>query len=276
VGVLVPITVYHDGRRSSTPYVLLDGERRLRAAKQINRATIPALVVPRPSPKENAVRMFNIHMLREDWREIETAWALEEIMNETGVRDDRDLQQLTGLSVDRIRNMKRVLDFPKSWQQRVAREEIPYQLLVELDKNVLSRRRNELEQSSDAVLELSVPELRDIFLKKYVEGVETDIVDLRRVGTLLDTAKSDGKVAQRARLALQSLVENPTATIEEAYETGAASSVELSKVMRDVAALPGRLSDLLSSRLDTDQKREVLRATRELQRRLNRIVKQAK
>jgi ParB-like chromosome segregation protein Spo0J len=254
--------------------VLLDGERRLRAAKQINRETIPALVVPRPSSKDNAVRMFNIHMLREDWREIETAWALEEIMKETGIREDRDLQHLTGLSVDRIRNMKRVLDFPKSWQQRVEREELPYQLLVELDKNVLSRRRQELAQDSDPVLELSVPELRDVFLKKYVEGVETDVVDLRRVGTLLDTARSDGKVALRARSALQSLVANPDATIEEAYEIGAASSVELSKVMRDVSALPGRLGDLLSSRLDSEQRREVTRALRELQRQLNQLLKQ--
>jgi hypothetical protein len=69
-------------------------------------------------------------------------------------------------------------------------------------------------------------------------------------------------------------VANPDATIEEAYEIGAASSVELSKVMRDVSALPGRLGDLLSSRLDSEQRREVTRALRELQRQLNQLLKQ--
>jgi ParB-like nuclease domain/Restriction endonuclease len=61
IGLQVPITVYENPRRGRKPYVLLDGERRFRAAKENNWETIPALVVPPPSGKENAIRMFNIH-----------------------------------------------------------------------------------------------------------------------------------------------------------------------------------------------------------------------
>lgn len=147
VGLLVPITVYHDPKRKKTPYVLLDGECRLRAFRLSNREKIQALIVPKPSAKENAVRMFNIHMLREDWKEIETAWALQQIMEETGVTTEKDLQKMTGLSVDRIRNMKRVLQFPKQYQQMVAEGELPYQLLVEIDKNILAKRRAEIADS---------------------------------------------------------------------------------------------------------------------------------
>ena len=80
IGLLVPITVYKSPKGAKKSYTLLDGERRFRAAKLVNMPNIPALVVPRPSKRDNAVRMFNIHMLREDWEEIETAWALEQIM----------------------------------------------------------------------------------------------------------------------------------------------------------------------------------------------------
>jgi ParB family chromosome partitioning protein len=268
----VPVTVYRDQTPGTSNFILLDGERRFRAAKMINWDTIPALVVKAPSANENAVRMFNIHMLREEWREIETAWALEQIMEETGITLDRDLQRMTGLSPDRIKNMKRVLAFPKSYQQKVADGELSYQFLVELDKNVLSRQRQSRQLGeTDPIISLSVPELRDVFLRKYSDGVESDIVELRRVATLFDTAKNQGKVAERARAALRTLVTEPAATIEEAYELGAAASVELKRVIRDLVALPGRVVDLLESGIDTDQRLEVVAAVRAACERLSRV-----
>jgi ParB/RepB/Spo0J family partition protein len=271
IGLQVPVTVYPDPQHAGG-YILLDGERRFRATKLINRPLIPALVVRAPEASDNAVRMFNIHMLREDWREIETTWALEQIMEETGKQADRDLQKLTGLSMDRIRNMKRVLSFPKALQEKVGRGELPFQMLVELDKSVLSRRRQEQKaDQGDPVLPLSVPELRDVFLKKFTDGPESDIVDLRRVGTLFDTAKKSGKVAQRARTALQSLITEPQMTIQEAYEVGAASSVELGKILRDIAALPSRLDDLIDGGLDEDQRKEVRSAVKVLSEKLSEI-----
>jgi ParB/RepB/Spo0J family partition protein len=276
IGLLVPITVYENPRSTPKTYTLLDGERRFRAAKLINKPSIPALVVPRPTQRDNAVRMFNIHMLREDWEEIETAWALEQIMEKARITNERELHDLTGLSVDRIRNMKRVLAFPRSVQERVSRGELKYQMLVELDKNVLSRTPGKSTKSGGKpVLELSTSQLRDVFLKKYETGVESDIVDLRRVGTLIDTARGEGKIAKRAQSALATLVTAPQATIEDAYETGAASSVELSKVIRDLSGLPGRVDDLLTTLKDKDERRQVAAALQEAMRRLQKCLDRA-
>ncbi len=277
IGLLVPITVYHQPKNAKTPYTLLDGERRFRAAKLINKPTIPALVVPRPSRKDNAVRMFNIHMLREDWEEIETAWALEQIMEETKITTERELHDLTGLSVDRIRNMKRVLEYPRSIQEQVSRGELRYQMLVELDKNILSREPGKTSKKGEkAVVDLSTSQLRDVFLKKYEEGVESDIVDLRRVGTLIDTARGAGKIAKRAQAALTTLVTKPQATIEEAYEIGAASSVELSKVLRDLNGLPGRVDDLLTTLKDQDERDQVAQALVDTIKRLQKSLNKAR
>jgi len=276
VGLLVPITVYENTRTAKTSYTLLDGERRFRAAKLVNRPTIPALVVPKPNPRDNAVRMFNIHMLREDWEEIETAWALEHIMERTGITSERELHDLTGLSVDRIRNMKRVLEFPRGMQERVARGEIKYQMLVELDKNVLSRDPGRGgKRGEKAVLDLSASQLRDVFLAKYETGIESDIVDLRKVGTLIDTARGTGKIAKRAQSALTKLVSRPQATIEEAYEIGAASSVELTKVLRDMSGLPGRVDDLLATVKEEESRHQVATALREVIRRLEKCLERA-
>tara|TARA_R110002110_G_scaffold379354_1_gene589870 strand:- start:1244 stop:2224 length:981 start_codon:yes stop_codon:yes gene_type:complete len=276
IGLLVPITVYLNPKSKTPSYILLDGERRFRAAKSINKPTISALVVPRPSAKENAVRMFNIHMLREDWEEIETAWALEQIINETGISADRELHDLTGLSVDRIKNMKRVLAFPKAVQEKVSQGELRYQMLVELDKNVLARDPGgKSKKGQRAVVKLSSSQLRDVFLKKYENNVERDIVDLRRVATLIDTARGEGKIAKRAQDALTKLVSHPEATIEEAYEIGAAASVELSKVLRDMNGLPGRVDDLLSTLTDKDERGQVHTALNKIIKRLQESLKRA-
>jgi ParB family chromosome partitioning protein len=273
IGLQVPITVYANPVKGGSKYILLDGERRFRAALLINQPTIQSLIVSTPTASENAVRMFNIHMLRDDWVEIETAWALEQIMEETRVSADRDLRQMTGLSIDRIRNMKRVLGFPKQYQEMVAEGKLPYNLLVELDKNILSRQRDSRKASpNDQIIALTVSQLRDVFLKKYMDDVESDVVDLRRVGTLFDTAKrGQGKVADRARQALTRLVSEPEATIEEAYEVGAAASVELKRVVRDMNGLPSRVEDLLSGTLDDDQRAEVASALSRLISELDQI-----
>ena len=275
IGLQVPITVHENTKRARVPYVLLDGERRFRAAKLNNWETIPALVVPAPSAKENAVRMFNIHMLREDWEEIETAWALEQIIKETGVDSDRELQSITGLSIDRIRNMRRVLAFPKNVQNKVADGELAYQLLVELDKNVLSKGREKKKDGGKPIIDMGGAQLRDVFLKKYIDNVEKDVVELRKVGALFDTARGGGRVAERATQALTRLVTKPAATIEEAYEAGAASSVELSRVMRDMKALPSRIKDLLESHLQPEQREDVRNAIKNLQSRLADMLKRA-
>jgi ParB family chromosome partitioning protein len=268
IGLQVPITVYENPRSAKFPYVLLDGERRFRAAKLNNWENIPALVVPAPTAKQNAVRMFNIHMLRDDWEEIETAWALEQIIEETGISSDQELQKITRLSIDRIRNMRRVLAFPQSVQQKVAEGELKYQLLVELDKNVLSKSKEKKDDSGKQVVEVGTTQLRDIFLKKFEDNVESDIVELRKVGALFDTARSGGRPAERATQALNRLIKRADATIEEAYETGAPSSIELSRVLRDMKALPRRIKDVLDSKLQAEQREEIGEAIKALQAKL--------
>lgn len=273
IGLQVPITVYENPRSGKFPYILLDGERRFRAAKLNNWENIPALVVPAPSSKENAVRMFNIHMLRDDWEEIETAWALEQIIEETGINTDPELQKITRLSIDRIRNMRRVLAFPKSVQSKVAEGELKYQLLVELDKNVLSKSKDKKKDGGKTVVNVGGAELRDIFLKKFEDNVESDIVELRKVGALFDAARSGGRPAERATQALARLISKPNVTIEEAYESGAPSGIEVSRVLRDMKALPRRIKDVLDSKLQPEQRDEVGGAIKSLQARLVDLAK---
>lgn len=267
IGVLVPITIYEDpDDAAGTTHVLLDGERRLRASQHINYPLVPAWVIAKPDGVNNVVRMFNIHMLRRDWDEIATAWALEKLQEQVGTRDVVRLAHLTGLSRDRIRNMQTVLAFPREMQERVANGEIKFQFLVELEKNILSKARRQPE-TLPGVTEV---ELQDAFVQKYLdENAET--VELRKVGKLMTTAQDPGAVGTRAKAALNELVREREMTIEEAYESGAAASVELRRVLRDIEDLPTRIHAVLESELQPDQRNQMVNAITNLHHALAEI-----
>jgi ParB/RepB/Spo0J family partition protein len=271
VGVLVPLTVYHDPKAGKPDYVLLDGERRWRAAKLINAQSVPAWVIPKPSSVDNTLRMFNIHMMRDEWGEMATALALKNVMAKFPDKTDVELRKITGLGVDRIKNMKRVLNFPKEWQEKVLAEEVPFNLLVELDKAILSKKRDPNKMD---VLRGTEAQLRDFFLSKYEEGSLGDVVDLRKVGTLIDTAgslKAQPGVRKRARAALDALLKNKI-DISEAYQYGAAASVEMKGIIRDVDDLPDRILALAKSDLEDDQRSKLVAALTKLQALLRRVL----
>ncbi|HKR62288.1 MAG TPA: ParB/RepB/Spo0J family partition protein [Thermoanaerobaculia bacterium] len=253
IGMLVPLTVYEDPTPGGPRYVLLDGERRLRAAILNNMESVPAWVVEKPrSNADNTLRMFNIHLMRDEWGDMATAFALKHVMEETGETDDKVLSRMTGLGRDTVRNMKRVLAFPEKWQQRVLEDKVPFNLLVELDKAILSKSRD--PKKAFALPRLSEKQLRDFFLRAYDKRVVTDVVDLRKVGALIDTAaspESSERVRQRAQHALERLIESG-ASIEDAYQYGAAASTEIKQILRDVDNLPGRLNDVLLADVDDE------------------------
>ena len=277
VGVLVPLTVYEDpDEESGTRYVLLDGERRLRAASLNNEPTVPAWLIKKPeSNAANTLRMFNIHLMRDEWGDMATALALKDLMAETGESSDTELSRMTGLSKDIIKNMKRVLAFPESWQKRVLDDEVPFNLLVELDKAVLTKKKDKKKADFTG---LSTKQLRDFFLKKYDQGVVTDVVSLRKVGTLIDTSikpENHARMRERAKDALDQLL-NEELSIEDAYQYGAAGSVEIKQILRDMDNLPGRLRDVAEFELDEEDRERLREALKRLQQSVTKVMRQLK
>ncbi|OQW29912.1 MAG: hypothetical protein A4E19_11200 [Nitrospira sp. SG-bin1] len=114
VGILVPLTVFK--RRSDNVYVILDGERRWRCAKELGRETVPVNEVAEPTRAQNIVTMFQIHQLREDWELMPSALKLEVLMDELKETNDKKLAALTGLDQAVIVRCKKLLSYPKKYQ----------------------------------------------------------------------------------------------------------------------------------------------------------------
>jgi ParB family transcriptional regulator, chromosome partitioning protein len=115
VGVLVPLTVYQ--ARGSDKYTILDGQRRWICAQKLELSSVPINQVKEPSVTENIVTMFQIHKLRKDWELMPTALKLGVLMDEMEETRDRQLAELTGLDVAVVTRCKKLLSFPKKYQE---------------------------------------------------------------------------------------------------------------------------------------------------------------
>ena len=92
-GILVPIVVVSRRNR----YLLIDGERRLICARDLNIKKIPAFITKKGlSDDEILLRMFHIHHTHEQWGPIQQCKALESLYrrirrrkNIADIEDDR-------------------------------------------------------------------------------------------------------------------------------------------------------------------------------------------
>ncbi len=118
VGILVPLTVYKNNKKHpSNEYIILDGERRWRSAKELGLSTIPANIIDEPKDiTQNILFMFNIHHFREEWALFPTALKLEVIINRLDTDNEKTLSEFTGVNRSTIRRCKKLLWYPKQYR----------------------------------------------------------------------------------------------------------------------------------------------------------------
>lgn len=115
VGILVPLTVFK--AKGSDHYTILDGQRRWICAQRLQLRDVPINEVSEPTTVQNIVTMFQIHKLREDWELMPTALKLGVLMQELDEKKDKPLAELTGLDVAMVTRCKKLLWYPKRYQE---------------------------------------------------------------------------------------------------------------------------------------------------------------
>ena len=217
-GVFTPILV----RKGITGYELIAGERRLRACKEVNLETIPAIVL-----ELNDEEMMEISVLeniqREDLNAIEEASAYNTLLVNLKYTQEQLAQRL-GKSRTHITNMLRILRLPQEIQQMVMDEKLTMghvRPLITLDdehkmitladkiiKDGLSVR--EVEQLLKPTVTKAKPEVKpDIFLENVKQIMENklqtktevtknkliihyeDVDDLNRILEILDCLEAE-------------------------------------------------------------------------------------
>jgi len=148
--ILVPLVVCPNRKRrkSSDPkYIILDGERRWRAASELAKkdrrfSKVPANVVSGQLSKyENLKTMFNIHMKRKEWSTSAVAEALDDLFRTRPSLKNASVKNIafeTGLGNTEVREAMQFLRMPADDRDRALRGDLDEYYLILLSRNMRS------------------------------------------------------------------------------------------------------------------------------------------
>lgn len=261
-GVLVPITVYE---RTSSKYVLLDGERRWRAAKRINLSQIPAWVTTHPDKIKNIEAMFHIHMEREDWNHVDTLKALRSLIKASGVTDPTRLQSMTGLPSAQVSLYQRILAQPNEYQELIIDGTLPINFFNELHQRIIEPLKS---QRPGLFKKFNEAKITERFVKRRKEGALENMTQLfRQVHAVIRKAGESGaKQPSEFDKQLEQIFTDTQYPIEEAYEDATGATVEIQKFARHCDRFIIRLRSITKSTLSKQDNRTVRRNLKPLLR----------
>lgn len=181
VGILVPVTLYENEKRfPKTKYVLLDGERRWRCAKELGITTIPANVIDEPEDvTQNILFMFNIHHFRREWELFPTALKLDVIIQKLGTDQEGVLSEFTGVKRSTIRRCKMLLWYPVKYRDILTEKggKISTDFFIELYPIV-----HRLSHEDEYLYPAGTEKLVDALMKKFLaQKVITDVKEFREI-----------------------------------------------------------------------------------------------
>lgn len=181
VGILVPLTVFENHKEiPKTKYILLDGERRWRIAKELNMETVPVNVIDEPTDFiQNILFMFNIHHYRKEWELFPTALKLEIVINELGTDSEVALAEFTGVTRSMLRRCKILLWFPRKYRNILLERtgKISTDFFIELYPIA-----NRLSQESEYYYPEGLEKFIDRLIEIFIEGKAiVDVKEFREV-----------------------------------------------------------------------------------------------
>jgi ParB family transcriptional regulator, chromosome partitioning protein len=244
-GVLVPLSVYQDGRR----YVILDGERRWRCAVKLALDHVPAVVQPKPDRLQNIMMMFAIHNARRDWDPLPTALKLQELEGEFTKRQGRaptevELAELASLTRGEVRRLKNLLRLPKSYLDELMDElEKPRsQQVITVDHVLETTRGAAALRRREVISEQEEDQLRRAILNKFRSKVINNTVAPRQLARIARAVERQEVPIGVARRVTAKLIGDAAYSIDDAF----AGSVEQVDFEHTIEQSAERLTDKLS------------------------------
>ncbi len=240
VGILVPLTVYKNTKNfPKTSYILLDGERRWRCAKELGMETVPANVIDEPEDiTQNILFMFNIHHYRKEWALFPTALKLEVLMEKLGTDQESTLSNFTGVSRSMIRRCKTLLWFPYKYRNILMEKggRISTDFFIETYP-IFYRLSNEDEYSfPDGVIRL-IDGFIDIFLNRETITDVKEFREIRKAMGFFDKTNNFSEFKNR----IEEFLTNPNSELE----VFASGDIEEERTRKNISKYLSYLNALL-------------------------------
>jgi ParB family chromosome partitioning protein len=268
LGILVPVTVYKAADRRLGPgrhYILLDGERRWRCAIELKLSRLPAIIVDQPSEEQNILTMFHIHNVREGWQLMPTALKLHTLMQKLRTTNERNLSELTKLSIPQIRRCKILLTYPKHFQNLMLApptERMKADFFIELHRI----RGPALSEGFPSWRKRGDSKCVQLILDKYLNQTIKAVTEFRH---LAEVYRASVRLRKRKRFfrELDRFLSDPKSHISDVVVPGATFAKEAKEIRRTASRLVNQLSALDFESISADE------TTISLLRRLLRILR---
>ncbi len=220
-GILVPLTVYHDGEH----YSLLDGERRWLSAQKLGLTKVPVIVQPKPEKMQNIMMMFAIHNARKDWDPLPTALKLEELEKQYSKRygkrpTESELAGIASLSRGEVRRLKKLLALPKEYRKLLLDElEKPRSAQIITVDHVLEATKGSESLRKRQVIDVQTEaDLRKAIVEKFRSGVINNTVAPRKLVRLARSVERGETSRVEARRTVRHLINDPNYSIDAAFQ----------------------------------------------------------
>jgi ParB family chromosome partitioning protein len=226
-GILVPLTVYQEGKK----YQILDGERRWRCSLKLGLITVPVIVQPKPDRMTNLMMMFAIHNARRDWDPLPTALKLEQLEQEFKKRHgttptETEISGIASLPRGEVRRLKKLLALPHHYRAELLGElEKPRsQQTLTVDHVIETTAGVEALQKRNVINESEAEPLRQAIIQKFRTKVIDNTVAPRKLANLARAVERDEVSIATARRSVMKLQSRPEYTIQQVYEETVAQS----------------------------------------------------
>lgn len=171
-GILVPLVVYWDDAKKK--YVLLDGERRWRAARELAKLDekyrmVPVNIISGPlKNEENIKTMFNIHMQRKQWSTVAIAEAMGKLMKLDPKSTDTQLAKKIYVPVQAVREARLFLRMSAELRKRCLTDDLDEYYLILLARN--------LDVCKGLFPKLFEEYKFDDLIKRFIEKVDAGLI----------------------------------------------------------------------------------------------------
>lgn len=243
VGILVPLTVYVNSKSyPKTKYILLDGERRWRCARELGMATVPANVIDEPEDvTQNILFMFNIHHYRKEWALFPTALKLEIIIKSLGTDQESVLSDFTGVSRSMIRRCKTLLWFPMKYRDILMDKggKISTDFFIEVFPIV-----NRLSSEDDYAFPDGTIKVTDAFIEKFLQGsIISDVKEFREIRRAMGFYEKSANVSTFKRL-VSEFISHPDKGLELFVSPDIEGETTRKNLIKYITYLNSNLDDL--------------------------------
>lgn len=272
-GILVPLTVYRDGKR----FTILDGERRWRCAVKLGFPKVPAIVQPKPDKLTNLMMMFAIHHRRNEWDPLPTALKLRDLEKlytkiHGASPNEKQLAELASLTRGEVRRYKKLLALPQAYIKMLLGE--------------LQKPRSQQKITVDHVLEATAAATALIKVGVLDEKREDDfrwsIIDKFRADVIKSTvdprllvriarAVGRGEIAGKsAKNAVTKFISTKSRDIRSLYDGLVGDSATLHSAEQSVQRTISRLQGFAEGSVTPSE--SLLAELRELQKLIRRVL----